>query len=164
LFQGEPETGEGEDVRVEHELEGELQTAAAACGCELVHAEFKGGTLRLVIDREGGVTLDDCAAVSRQASAQLDAVDFGRARYVLEVSSPGLDRELYSSRDWERFVGRRLRVTFSEPESGRKRTVTARLEAFDAMGRRAALVEADRGEALSLELDRVIRARLEPEI
>lgn len=150
-------------MTLEPEVERELSAAAAACGCELVHAEFKGGILRLFVDREGGVTLDDCAAVSRQASAQLDVLDFGPSRYVLEVSSPGLERELYGPRDWQRFVGRRLRVTFTDPATARKRTVSARLEAFEPQPATASLTELERGEALRLDLGQIGKARLELE-
>jgi hypothetical protein len=78
----------------------ELAAIAESVGCELVRVEFKGGVLRLMLDREPGserlgVSHEDCANVSRQASALLDVVDFGPARYTLEVTSPGLDRPLY---------------------------------------------------------------------
>ena len=56
-------------IKVTPELEAELSALAAASGCELVHCEFKGGLLRLFIDRPEGVTLDDCELVARQASA-----------------------------------------------------------------------------------------------
>jgi len=106
------------------ELRPELEQIAAANGCELVHVELKGGVLRLILDRpDGGVTLADCELVSKQASAYLDVADFGRSRYVLEVSSPGLDRQLYKPADVERFVGRLARVAFMDPESGAKKTV-----------------------------------------
>jgi ribosome maturation factor RimP len=99
------------------ELTPELEQIAAASGCELVHAELKGGVLRVFLDRpegQGAVTLEDCSHVSRQVSALLDVLDFGTGRYVLEVSSPGLDRQLYKPRDYERFAGRGAR----EPREG----------------------------------------------
>ena len=74
------------------EITPEIEQVAQAAGCELVHAELKGGVLRLFVDRPEGVTLADCQLVSRQVSALLDVLDFGTGRYVLEVSSPGLDR------------------------------------------------------------------------
>src|SRR5688572_18720905 len=88
------------------ELVAELEQIAAAAGCQLENAEWKGGVLRLVLDRpEGGVGLTDCEQVSKQVSALLDVVDFGKNRYTLEVSSPGLDRQLYRPRDYARFTG-----------------------------------------------------------
>src|SRR4051795_4542952 len=77
------------------EITPEIEAVAQAAGCELVHAELKGGVLRLFVDKPEGVTLADCEHVSRQVSALLDVLDFGPGRYVLEVSSPGLDRQLF---------------------------------------------------------------------
>src|SRR6185369_3709461 len=76
------------------ELQPELEAIAESAGCELVHVEIKGGVLRLFLDKPEGITLADCEHVSKLASAYLDVVDFGKSRYVLEVSSPGLDRQL----------------------------------------------------------------------
>jgi ribosome maturation factor RimP len=112
------------------ELRGELAGIAEAHGCELVHAEFRGGLFRIFLDRPGGVRLEDCEAVSKDASALLDVADFGSGRYTLEVSSPGLDRQLYGPRDFERFTGRRVRVRFVDPATGRRATVEARLDSF----------------------------------
>ena len=68
----------------------ELETLARSQGYELVHAGFAGGTLRLLIDKTGGVTLDDCALISRQASALLDVLEFGQGRYTLWTGDAGL--------------------------------------------------------------------------
>lgn len=126
------------------EVERELSELALASGCQLEHVEFKGGVLRLILDRpEGGVTLADCEHVAKQASALLDVLDFGRGRYVLEVGSPGLDRPLYRPRDYQRFLGRLARVTFNDPETGRKKTVIGRLKAFTPGEPGAAGDEAD---------------------
>jgi ribosome maturation factor RimP len=149
---------------IEASVEEELGGLAASLGCELVHAEYAGGTLRLFIDREGGVTLEDCATMSRQASALLDVLDFGKGRYVLEVSSPGLDRELYKDRDWERFCGSRIKATFVDPRTGKKRTAVVLLERFEGAGRRAHLVDEERDERLEVTLDQVVKARLQVEI
>jgi ribosome maturation factor RimP len=113
------------------ELQPELEAIAESAGCELVHVEIKGGVLRLFLDKPEGITLADCEHVSKLASAYLDVVDFGKSRYVLEVSSPGLDRQLYKPRDYARFVGRKVRVTMEDPATGKKKTVVGRLEAFD---------------------------------
>ncbi len=109
------------------ELQPELEQIAAANGCELVHVELKGGVLRLILDKPEGVTLADCEVVAKQSSAYLDVADFGKSRYVLEVSSPGLDRELYKPADVERFIGKLARVAIIDPENGKKRSVIGRL-------------------------------------
>lgn len=152
---------------LDEDLIAELEGIAAGTGCELVHAELKGGTLRLFIDRPDGVDLANCETISRQTSALLDVVDFGDGRYLLEVSSPGLDRQLYRPRDWERFTGSKVRVTFRSPETGQKRTVVGRLAEFEphpAHRSGTAVVETETGERLVLDLDDVQVARLEIEL
>jgi ribosome maturation factor RimP len=149
------------------ELIAELEAITAEGGCELLHAEFKGGVLRLVLDRLGGaVSLADCEVVSKQASALLDVVDFGPGRYTLEVSSPGLDRRLYGRRDYQRFTGKRVRVTYRTPEEAR-RTVIGRLTAFrSAGGGEIDVAEGglEEGAVLTVPLERVEMTRLVPEI
>lgn len=156
------------------ELRPEIERIAGAAGCELWHAELKGGTLRLFLDKPEGVTLSDCEHVSKQVSAYLDVVDFGKSRYVLEVSSPGLDRQLYQPGHYERFVGRKVRVTLEDPETGKRRTVTGRLEAFekpedapeDALEKtaRVVVIEEPKGERLEVALRDIRQARLEIEL
>jgi ribosome maturation factor RimP len=111
-----------EDVR--DRLGPRLEQIVAFAGMELVHFEVRresgGAVLRLYIDREGGVTLDDCARVSRQVSAELDADDPVPGRYTLEVSSPGLDRPLSRDRDFERFVGSTVRIVTASPLDGQR--------------------------------------------
>jgi ribosome maturation factor RimP len=152
------------------ELIAELEAIAAESSCELLHAELKGGVLRLFLDREdGGVNLGDCEVVSKQVSALLDVLDFGRGRYTLEVSSPGLDRQLYRPRDYERFTGHLVRVTYRTPEADAKRTVVGRLEAYrpdeGGEGGEIDVRERDARDAVStIPLDRVMVARLEVEL
>lgn len=158
---------------LDRDLMAEFEAIADSAGLELVHAEFKGGNLRIFIDRpDGGVDLSDCEWVSKQVSALLDVVDFGRQRYVLEVSSPGLDRQLYRPRDYERFTGHKVRVTFFAAEGG-KRTVVGRLEQYRPTAPEGADGETgggdvtlvfDDGERLELSLADVQTARLEIEI
>jgi len=153
------------------ELEHELQGVIEGSGCELVHAEFRGGTLRIFIDRPdnpGGVDLSDCETVSKQVSALLDVLDFGTGRYTLEVSSPGLDRRLYRPRDYRRFAGSLARVTHRDPETGKKRTVVGRLGEYREQGSGGrpgiTLHLVERDETLDLPLDAIEMARLEIEL
>lgn len=159
-----PLGGAGIDLRTD--LTAELEGIAEQAGCELVHAEWKGGTLQILIDRvdrEGGVTLADCERVSKETSALLDVLDFGNARYVLEVSSPGLDRQLYRPRDYQRFIGSKARITYSSPEV-RKRTLVARLEAFHSEPESVTLLDEESEERITLRLDQIQAARLEIEL
>jgi ribosome maturation factor RimP len=142
-------------------IESQLQRIAMSEGCELLEVEYHGGLLRFILDHPDGVTLERCESFSKQASAVLDLEDFGSSSYVLEVSSPGLDRKLYGPRDYERFLGKLVRVTFRVPETGRRRTVVGALESFSRDGDRVAVRERDSGERLDLALAQVFQARLE---
>jgi ribosome maturation factor RimP len=84
----------------------------------LYRRESSGWVLRLLIDKEDGVTLDDCTAVSREVSHLLDIEDIIEQAFNLEVSSPGLDRPLKSVGDFQRFAGRKAKVTTKEPIEG----------------------------------------------
>jgi ribosome maturation factor RimP len=149
---------------VDDRLVTELEAIAESVGCELVRVEFKGGVLRLVLDREpSGVSHEDCANVSRQASALLDVVDFGPARYTLEVSSPGLDRPLWRPEDYGRFTGRLARITI-QPPGERKKTVIGRLAGFDPAGGGRVTVSGEKGETQVIPLQQVLKARLEVEL
>jgi ribosome maturation factor RimP len=101
------------------------ERVAASQGLELVEIEFRGGgkarLLRLFIDKPGGVTHEDCAYVSRELGTILDVEDaIPGGSYTLEVSSPGLDRKLVKPADYERFAGRRIRLTTLEPVEGNR--------------------------------------------
>ncbi|MCP4748428.1 MAG: ribosome maturation factor RimP [Desulfobacteraceae bacterium] len=93
-------------------------------GVELAHIEFqrehKGRTLRVYIDKPGGVTLDDCTAISRQLSDILDVSLDIPASYRLEVSSPGLQRPLGKLDDFKRYAGRRVKIRTMQAVKGQK--------------------------------------------
>lgn len=100
------------------------ETVAAEAGVEFVHSEIAGTsrnlTVRIFIDKPGGVTIDDCSELSRKTEAILDADDFIPSAYVLEVSSPGIERELYSLQDFEKFTGRQAKVKTAAAIDGQK--------------------------------------------
>jgi len=81
--------------------------------------EGRGWVLRLFIDKPGGVTLDDCASVSREFGDQLEVEDLIPFRYILEVSSPGLDRPLKKDQDFLRHIGNQIQVVTRSPWEGR---------------------------------------------
>lgn len=152
--------------RLETEVREGIETAAHSSGCTVVEADFRGDRLHIVLDRPEGITLQHCETVSKKISAFLDAVDFGPAQYVLEVSSPGLDRKLYGPDDYVRFAGRRAKVTWSDPAEG-KRTDRGRLTAMEpgaAAGEESIVLTLDDGQALRVPLAEVAEARLEIEI
>ena len=148
---------------IDSTLQTQFEEAAAQAGCELLHAEFRGGILRLVLDREGGVDLGHCQTVSKQVSALLDVAQFDPGRYTLEVSSPGLNRQLFRPSDYERFLGQRVRVTWRDSSMPTKRTVVAQLESFSGEPPATVeLVEEERGERLQVKIEDIQIARLEP--
>jgi ribosome maturation factor RimP len=85
-------------------------TELSMMGFELIDLEFAGKSLRLTIDKPGGVTLGDCVSVTRRVGLLLDAEDPIESNYRLEVSSPGLNRRLKTAREFEHFSGRRAKV------------------------------------------------------
>src|SRR5215510_8815301 len=96
-----------------------IERVTAREGLELVHWEMVGPrhnpTLRIFIDKPGGVTHGDCEVVSHQVGTLLDLEDVIPNRYLLEVSSPGIDRPLYKRADYERFAGKRIKLRTREP-------------------------------------------------
>lgn len=105
-------------------LLGLLEGPVAALGYELVDIDLRvgaNGLLRLFIDADAGITLDDCAAVSRQVSALLDVEDPIPGSYVLEVSSPGVDRRLRTSGHFAQFVNEEVKIQLQRPHDGRRR-------------------------------------------
>ena len=107
----------------DRELANLLAPAASALGLELAGVERTGGgLLRVYLDVEGrAVTLDDCEAASREFSALLDLHDPISGRYTLEVSSPGLERPLFTPEQFARFVGEEARVELAVAHEGRRR-------------------------------------------
>jgi ribosome maturation factor RimP len=151
------------NLEIDPNLQTQLEEAARQADCELIHAEFKGGILRLVLDSDEGVDLGHCQTVSKQVSAILDVAEFDPGRYTLEVSSPGLNRQLYRPSDYRRFLGQRVRVTWRASSMPTKRTVVARLDAFDeAEPASVQLLEEERGECLQIQITDIQIARLEP--
>jgi ribosome maturation factor RimP len=139
---------------------------AASLGLELAEVEYKqeGGrmVLRLFIDRDGGVSIDDCAAVSRELTEILDVEDFIRSRYNLEVSSPGLNRPLKKPSDYERFTGRLVKIrTFellADDAGNNRKTFIGELLGLEGGIVRLKLTE---GQTASIPLEKVAKANLE---
>ena len=141
-----------------------LQPIVVDLGYELWELEYlarAGGLLRLYIDSDQGITLEDCERVSRAVSETMDAADPIAQAYTLEVSSPGLDRVLRTPEHFARFNGERVRVETSAPINGRKR-FAGRLTAVDSARGEIAL-EVD-GSTLRLPIDAIHKARVAPDL
>jgi ribosome maturation factor RimP len=112
----------------------QIQRIVESEGLELVHIEYRkqgrGYVLRIDIDKEGGVNIDDCQLISTQVSTWLDVEDPVPAEYELQVSSPGLDRKFYKTSDYEKFIGRLVRVKTGKAIRG-LHVIVGRLKEFD---------------------------------
>ena len=141
------------------DLNGLLETTLTGMGYELAGIErpARGGLVRIYIDKPGGVTVDDCAAVSHQVNRVLAVENVSYDR--LEVSSPGLDRLLKGERDFARFAGQKARVKMRAPVGGQRNFTGVVREA--AAGRLQLEVD---GRLLWLEIGDVETARLVPEL
>lgn len=109
---------------IEERIRQIAEEIAEKFGYELVHVEKKGAgknqTVRVFIDKTGGISHADCSLFSNEFGAVLDAEDLIPTEYILEVSSPGLERELYSLKDFEKFAGNLAKVKLKEPINGQK--------------------------------------------
>lgn len=96
-----------------------LAPSIEALGYELVGVEYHPNSvnalLRVYIDKDGGIELDDCVAVNEQVNGVLDVEDPIAGKYTLEVSSPGLDRPLFNLADFEKFIGSQAKIRVSRP-------------------------------------------------
>jgi len=128
-------------------------------GMELVHVEYQrepaGRTLRIYLDKPGGVTLDDCVNISRQLSDLLDVGLETEAPYRMEVSSPGARRPLGRLSDFERFKGSRAKVRTAQALEGRK-NFTGTLQGLDGL---SVLLWVD-NQALSIAFTDIVKAHL----
>lgn len=140
-------------------LEELLESTLAGMGYELVEVEqlARGKLLRIFIDKEGGISIDDCVTISNHLSRLLvvENIDYGR----LEVSSPGLDRPLRKEVDFLRFKGETVKLRLRIPVQGQRNFLGVLREVND--GRITLEVE---GKLLDLELSNLGKARLVPKL
>lgn len=140
-----------------------IERVAVREGLELVHWEAVGPrnnfVLRIYIDKPGGVSHGDCEAVSKQVGTLLDVEDLIPNRYLLEVSSPGIERGLYKRADYERFSGSRIRVRISEPIDG-QRNFRGNLIGVDGDN---VLLDADGRGQIEIPYEQIVKANIEYE-
>ncbi|MGE0357462.1 MAG: ribosome maturation factor RimP [Burkholderiales bacterium] len=135
-----------------------LRTTLESLGYELVDLEgSRSGLVRVFIDKPGGITVEDCAAVSHHLTRVFEVEGFDYER--LEVSSPGLDRPLKRLEDFARFAGRDASLRLKLPREGRRR-LEGRIEGVEAG---SVLVEVE-GKRWSIAMTEIDRARLVPEV
>lgn len=151
-------------------LETRIEAQVEALGFEFVELERAGSRARPVLrvraDRPDaepghGITLDDCAAISRALESFLDRDEALGGRYVLEVSSPGLERPLLRPRDFERFAGREVALKGYGPLAGRSRRLEGQLLGLEGVGDDARIrLRLEDGETVSVPRGDVARAHL----
>ena len=139
-----------------------LQPLVEELGYEFVGLEHssnpKNAVLRVYIDGEQGIDLDDCAVVSREVAALLDVEDPISGHYNLEISSPGLDRPLFTPEQFARFAGEEVKVTLFAPEEGRRK-FSGRIKAVDD-----GVIQLDLGDAeVAFDFTNIAKARLVPD-
>ena len=157
-------------------VRGIAERVAATGGLEVVEIEFRGAgksrMLRVFLDKPAGVTHEDCAQFSREFGTILDVEDVvPGGTYVLEVSSPGLDRKLNRPADYERFTGSKVKLMTREPVNG-NRHFEGRLESFRdgrltldlSMARKKQKPAEAAQQKLEIEFANVEKANLVPEI
>lgn len=141
------------------DLQQILETTLPGMGYELVDVELTAqGILRVFIDKEGGITVEDCATVSNHLSRvfMVEDVDYKH----LEISSPGLDRPLKKAADFVRFTGSMVKLKTRLPVDGQKNFI-GRIESFDEAAQ--TIVLAFDGKTARIELSNVDKARIKPE-
>ncbi|MFQ3582293.1 ribosome maturation factor RimP [Chloracidobacterium validum] len=133
-------------------------------GFEFVVCEMKGTgrrrLLRVIVDHPNGITLDQCAALSRRIGDHLDALDAVPTAYTLEVSSPGVERGLYRLTDYRRFVGHRVRVRTATTLDG-KRVFRGRLQEVRESGPPVIVLAGDTGAEVPIAFSNIAQAQLE---
>jgi len=139
-----------------------LQPLVEDLGYEFVGLEYnsnpKHSVLRIYIDHENGVGIEDCETVSRETAALLDVKDPIRSQYNLEVSSPGLDRPLFTAAHYQQFEGCIAQVNLFAPQDGRRKFSGPILGADETSVR----IDQD-GSEVALDLSNVVKARLVPD-
>lgn len=148
-------------TKQEQRLTELLSPTVEAAGFELLGCEFvpagRHSTLRLFIDHPDGVSVDHCAVVSREVGAILDVEDPIQNEYNLEVSSPGLDRPLFTPAHFAKVVGQKVEVKLAIPQDGRRKFKGQLLEIVEDM----LVIEVD-GKPYRLLMDNVDKANVVP--
>ena len=148
-------------------VEKQIEKIVTSEGLELVHIDYhrqgRSFLLRVDIDKEGGVTLGDCELVSQQVSAFLDVEDVVPSEFELQVSSPGLDRKFYKESDYQKFLGRLVRVKTSRPIRG-LHVIVGRLKEFGGGTMVVTDPKMKKDADYEIPLDAVKETRLEVEI
>ncbi len=145
---------------VEEKVRNLVKPVIEGMGFRLFDVEFKperGWVLRIIADKEGGITIKDCEDISKKISALLDVEDIIPFSYFLEVSSPGLDRELTKPEHYEFFKGRLARLILRTPVSN-MREIVGKIE---GVSNGIVIIKTEKGETFHVPFSHIARGRLE---
>jgi len=149
--------------RIPQNLQALIEPTVVALGYEFVGIEYlsqgKHSILRVYIDSDDGITLDDCSKLSHQISGLLDVEDVIQGHFNLEVSSPGLDRPLFTLEHFQRFIGSEIKINLSMPVENRRK-LTGRLCSVDE---KEIVLNVDNAD-IRLHFDNIEKANLVPDI
>lgn len=149
---------------IKNKVSSIIEPVINTLGIELVEIELNKmrgeALLRIFIEKEGGITIDDCEHVSRDVAAVLEVEDPIPSSYVLEVSSPGLDRPLKAPKDFKRFAGKKARVTTLEPIDKQ----TFFVGEIDEAGDSEIVLLLPENKKITIPYNTISKARLEVEV
>jgi len=152
----------GDIVLSVHKLNELLQPLVEDLGYEFIGIEYnsnpKHSVLRLYIDQENGVAIEDCETVSRETAALLDVKDLIRSQYNLEVSSPGLDRPLFTLAHYREWAGHKAQINLFAPQDGRRKFSGPILSADEE----SVTINQD-GSEVRLDFGNIAKAKLIPD-
>jgi len=145
---------------MQEKLEALIQTTVTGLDYELWGYEYRShgesALLRIFIESPEGITVDDCGVVSQQLSAALDVEDLIPVAYILEVSSPGIDRVLFTPEHYQRYVGERLKVRTRQAIASRRNFIGL----LESANEQSLVLLTDEGESYSIDYDVIDRGRL----
>ncbi|HEY5673255.1 MAG TPA: ribosome maturation factor [Malonomonas sp.] len=156
-------------AQITEQVEALVEPILNELGLELVAIEYqreeRGWVLRFLLDKDGGINLDDCAMASREISSILDVEDVVGTAYSLEVSSPGIERPLIKAKDFERFAGQLAKiktVVAIDPEAGgrKRKTFVGTLNGF-VDGQVLMTLKEKSAQQIRIDLEQIERANLE---
>ncbi len=140
------------------QLETLIKPLVEEMGAELVELQFnrsKRSSVRLFVWQDGGISLDKCTDISRAVSDLLDRKDIINGKYFLEVSSPGIDRPLVTARDFERQIGRKVRIVIKVDEKKTK-NIVGRIKSVSETMVTLGIDEAD----VNIDLTEIVSAKV----
>ncbi len=149
-----------ENRLIEEKVKKLVKPVVENMGYKLFDVEFKperGWVLRIIADKEGGITIKDCENISKKIGALLDVEDIIPFSYFLEVSSPGLDRELTKPEHYEFFIGRLVKLILRAPVSNLREIVGY----IEGVSEGIVIIETREGERLHVPFSCIARAKLE---